>query len=130
MAHHSPWTIDRHMKSIKETIDLKDLDQEGWDIESEYSESELDEDIFLNDYTTETFGAGIGRDTGYRHLTSDDSKYDEESVSSSNNDEVEGIVVLGEREVEAADGVKRQFLVKCWVDEKHKDLFIELMGLS
>jgi hypothetical protein len=47
-----------------------------------------------------------------------------------NNDEVEGIVVLGEREVEEADGVKRQFLVKCWVDEKHKDLFIELMGMS
>jgi hypothetical protein len=82
MTHYSPWGIDNHTQSVKETIDPKDLDQRGWDIDSEYSESVLDEDINLNDHATEIFGSRIERFAGYQHLTSDGSVYDEESVSS------------------------------------------------
>ena len=45
-------------------------------------------------------------------------------------DAFNGITVLDKQAVDGPDGRTHQYLVKCWIQEKHMDLFFELVRMS
>lgn len=45
-------------------------------------------------------------------------------------DALNGIAVLDKQEVHRPGGSTHQYLVKCWIGQKHMDLFIELVRMS
>ncbi|KAI9035297.1 uncharacterized protein KD926_003770 [Aspergillus affinis] len=131
MVHHSAWTVDKHTKDKGNMIEPGKNENRELNSESIHSELEPDQAFISNDYETGVLCSGIEDYMEYELLNSDASTYDEGSISSSNDeDEIEGIVVLDEREVDTDNGKKSQFLVECWIDKKHFELFSELMRMS
>ena len=57
-------------------------------------------------------------------------KHCELTACKGKRDDSNGIDVLDELEVDRPGGRTHQYLVKCWIEQKHMDLFFELIRMT
>ena len=129
MQHYAPWNPNRPLASIEEILG---------------SETEVDALSHTGD-ESELVDSDNG--TPPKLLEAAESDTDGHSVSSivrmtntlewykltaykDERDAFSGITVLDKQEVDGPGGRTHQYLVKCWIPEKHMDLFFGLVRMS
>ena len=129
MQHYAPWSPNRPLDSIEEILG---------------SGTEADA---LSDASYESELVDSENGTPPKLLEAAESDADGHSVSSTvrvasifeqheltackdEREALYGIEVLEKREVDGPGGSTHQYLVKCWIEQKHRDLLFELMRMS
>ncbi|KAF4231707.1 hypothetical protein CNMCM8980_005207 [Aspergillus fumigatiaffinis] len=129
MEQHLDWNPDLPLASIEDFIDPRILEDRIWEPNFELTETESTSSAGSQDVLS--LSSGYETDPKYEMLRSENSEIDDYSLSDySCEDESTGVSVLDERVVESSTGRTYQYLVKCWIDEKHLTLFNELIRLS
>ncbi|KAH2988346.1 hypothetical protein KXW58_006123 [Aspergillus fumigatus] len=129
MEQHLDWNPDLPLPSIEESIDPRILEDYITKLNFELNEAESTSSAGGLDVLS--LSSGYKTNLKYEMLRSEDSEIDDYSLSDySSEDESSGVSVLDERVVERSTGRTYQYLVKCWIDEKHLTLFNELIRLS
>ncbi|KAI2895976.1 hypothetical protein CBS63078_8315 [Aspergillus niger] len=129
MEQHLDWNPDLSLPSIEDSIDPRILADRIWQPNFELTETESTSPAGSQDALT--LSSGYETDPKYEMLGSGDSEIDDYPLSDySYEGESTGVAVLDERVVERSTGRTYQYLVKCWIDEKHLALFNELIRLS
>ena len=129
MQHYAPWNPNRQLASIEEILG-----------------SETEEDA-LSHTSDESELVDSENGTSPKLLEAAESDTDGHSVSSTvrmtstlewykltackgERNAFNGITVLDTQDVDGPGGRTHQYLVKCWIQKKHMDLFFELVRMS
>ncbi|KAH2529018.1 hypothetical protein KXW97_001870 [Aspergillus fumigatus] len=129
MEQHLDWKPDLPLPSIEDFIDPRILEDRTWEPNFELAETKSTSSAGSQDVLS--LSSDFETDPKYEMLRSEDLEIDDYSLSNySSEDESTGVSVLDERVVERSTGRTYQYLVKCWIDEKHLTLFNELIRLS
>ena len=129
MQHYPPWDPDRPLVSIEEILGsgteadaLSDISYESELVDSENGTPPK----LLEAAESDTDGHSVSS------IVRVASTFEQHELTACKDerDALNGITVLDEREVEGSDGRTHYYLVKCWIEQKHMDLFFELMRMS
>ncbi|KAL5364284.1 hypothetical protein BJX96DRAFT_157089 [Aspergillus floccosus] len=85
--------------------------------------------LFVSPGSPQVYGISDDTDLSYGSFGYSDSDRSS-TFSASDGDEVGQIAVLDQRHVGYARGGNRQYLVRCWIDERHMALLTELAKLQ
>lgn len=129
MQHYPPWEPDGPLVSIEgvlgsgtEADALSDTSYESELVDSENGTSPKLLEAAESDIDGHSVSSTV-------RVTSTFEQH-ELTACKDERDVFNGITVLGKQAVDGPDGRTHQYLVKCWIQEKHMDLFFELVRMS
>lgn len=127
MQHYAPWNPNRPLASIEEILDPESDTLSHASDESELVDSENGTPPrLLEAAESDTDGHSVSSTV---RVTSTFEQHELTACKDERN-AFNGITVLDKQAVDGPGGRTHQYLVKCWIQEKHMDLFFELVRMS